>query len=145
MYMCLCVFHSYITLIHQDLLYYSYICSIAYFVFLGVNNGLFFICLVSIYLPLILSKLNKKKINHTIPQKTKTNKNPLLLISVSHMVKSHTCPIDSTSLSWTPPSQSSSSSHSIPALLISRDTAGAPSETYHHHHYPDSSFSPLLG
>lgn len=107
--MCLCVYHSYITLIHQYLLSYSYICSIAYFVFPGVNNGFFLffsICLVSIYLPLVLSKLNKKqnktKQNHTIRQKTKTKKNPLLLITVSHMVKSHKCPIDSASLSWRP-------------------------------------------
>ena len=53
--------------------------------FPGKSTGVGCHCLllVSIYLPLILSKLNKKKINHTIPKKTKTNKNPLLLICFS--------------------------------------------------------------
>lgn len=67
--------------IHQYLLSYSYICSIAYFVFPGVTHFFSFsICLVSIYLPLVLSKLNKKqnktKQNHTIRQKTKLRKTP---------------------------------------------------------------------
>jgi len=46
--------------------------------FPGKSTGVGCHCLllVSIYLPLILSKLNKKKINHTIPQKNKNKQKP---------------------------------------------------------------------
>ena len=69
MYMCLCVYHSYITHICQDLLYYSYICSIAYFVFPEVNTGFFFFFhLLSFYTPTLNSFETQQEKSHHPPK-----------------------------------------------------------------------------